>query len=386
MVTLGQKILPPLGLLAVAAITIALLVGTRPDTQAELQPLSPARVLTTEVRTMDIRPVTRITGKLQPARKATLRLEVSGNIIARHVEPGQRVEEDEVLLRVDDGDYRDAVAEARALYQQEQDAIRRDRELLRLGGEEEEILERELERMQKLGRESLASKSSYDASLRSLLQHREQLAELRHSVDSAEARLQTRRAVLNLAERNLQRTRLVAPFAATVNSAAVDVGDYISAGQVALELVQLDTLDLYLETTGATANQLRLGQEVTVEVDARQFPGNVFALAADPDPVTNTHALRIRLTGEGLYPGQLAVVELPGKQLNNVEVVPMSSILQDEGRAYVFTVEGNHLAQRPVNLLTRLGDMQAISGVAAGTRIVMRDVAVLADGQEVHVE
>jgi len=387
---LAQKLLQPLGLISLAGIIVALLLMTRPDTQAELQPLPPARVFTEVVQQMNIQPVTRITGKLQPARKASLRMEVTGNVVARFVEPGQQVSAGEPLLQLDDGDFRDAVTDARALLSQEQNAINRDRELLELVTKERVIQEREVGRMEQLGRDSLASKSKYDEALRLLLQHQEEETRLRHSVDTAEARLNTRRAALNMAERNLERSRLLAPFAGKINTVLFDVGDYIPAGQVAVELVQLDELDLYLEVTGQLANQLQLAQEVKLAIDGVELIGSIHAIAPDPNPVTHTHALRIRLSADNqtieLYPGQLARAELPGKTLSEVEVVPISSILREEGRAFVFTVEGNHISKQPVELIARQENMQVVDGIAPGTRIVARDVTLLADGQEVYVE
>lgn len=386
MVTLNQKILPPLGLIAITIIVVTLLVWTRPDTQAELQPLPPARVKTTEVRTMDIQPVTHITGKLQPARKASLRIEVSGNIINRFVEPGQNVSTGDILLQVEDGDFIDAVEEARAQYSQEKNAIKRDQELLKLTGDAKEILEREVQRLKKLGIESLASKSSLDESLRQLILQQEEQTRLQHSVDTAASRLQSRHAALSMAERNLQRTRLTAPFDGIINQVMVDVGDHISTGQIGVELVQMDVLDLYIEVTGDVAIQLQLDQEVKVIVEDRQITGKIYALTTNPDPDTNTHALRIRLPGQNLYPGQLAEVELPGKFLKDVDVVPVSSILRDEGEAFIFIVNNNKLKREKVVLLARQNDLQVISGVSEGSRIVSKDVAVLADGQEVFVE
>jgi HlyD family secretion protein len=387
---LAQKLLQPLGLVVLAGIMVALLIWTRPDTQAELQPLPPARVITDVVKLTNIQPVTRITGKLQPARRAELRLEVSGNVIERFVEPGQKVAAGDPLLQLYEGDFRDAVTEAYAQLSQEQDAIGRDRRLLDLVIKERVILEREVDRMEKLGRDSLASKSKYDEALRLLLQHQEEETRLKHSVDTAEARLNARRATLNLAERNLERSRLVAPFTGTINSVMFDVGDHIAAGQVAVELVQLDELDLYLEITGELAHQLQLGQEIRLAINGTELTGNIHAIAPDPNPVTHTHALRIRLPAENqtieIYPGQLARAELPGRLLSNVQVVPVSSILREEGQAYVFTVEGNHLSKQPVELVARQNDLQVIEGIIPGTRIVTRDVGLLADGQEVHIE
>jgi len=387
---LAQKVLQSLGLMLLAGITVAMLFWTRPDTQAELQPLPPARVFTDVVQQRSIQPVTRITGKLQPARKASLRLEVSGNVVQRLVEPGQKVAAGEPLLQLDDGEFRDALTETRAMYSLEQNAIKRDRALLDLVTRVRVIQEREVGRMETLGRDSLASKSKYDEALKLLLKQQEEETHLKHSVDTTEARLDSRRAAVNLAERNLERSLLVAPFAGTVNSVLFDVGDHIALGQVAVELVQLNELDLYLEVTGHLAHQLRLGQEVKLTISNTDLTGNVHAIATDPNPVTHTHAIRIRLPAENpsieLYPGQLAGAELPGKPLIDVEVVPVSAILHEEGRAFVFAVEGTHISKRPVELIDRQNNMQVIHGVTAGTRIVARDVTVFADGQEVHVE
>ena len=376
----------PVLLIVLTVVVTALLLLTRPDSKAELQPLPPTRVLTGEVRQMDIRPVARMKGKLQPARKITLHMEVSGNVTERAVEPGQQVEAGEFLLAVANGDFEDAVVQARALLRQEQDAVERDMALLALMKEKYAIQQREVQRMEKLGQESLASKSNYDSALRALLQLQEEQTRLQFSVNTAQSRLATRRSELNLAERNLERSRLNAPFAATVNAVAVDIGDYIAAGQVALELVQIDTLDLYLEITGELARVLELGQEIPVVVSGTTYVGRIHALAPDPAPLTHTHALRIRVTGTSLFPGQLAEAALPGEISRDVTVVPVSAVLREEGEAYVFSVTGETLQRLPVNPLARQDDMQVIDGVPAGTKIVIKDVGLLADGQKVHVQ
>ncbi len=373
-------------LISVTVVIVALLFWSRPETQAELQPLAPPSVITSTVRQQDIQTMTRMVGKLQPAGRAALRFEISGNVVDRLVEPGQQVEAGDLLLQLEESDFEDAVSEARAAFEQEEDAIARDRELLELTIAKREIQEREVARFEKLGKESLASRSGLDEARALLLQHREDEARLRHSVNMADSRLKSRRSALNRAERNLERTRLKAPFAGTISSVTVEVGDYVSTGQLALELVQLAQLDLYLEVPGQLAKQLTLGQEMTVYTNEQEYHGKVFAVAPDPHPETHTHALRIRLEANGLYPGQLAEVEIPGQRFKDVEVVPVSAVMLEEGNGYVFTVEGNRIRKQPVRLLARQGDLQVIRGVAAGTTIVTRDIALLADNQEVHIE
>ena len=77
----------------VSILIVVALFWTRPDTHAELQSLPPPTVNIDIVEQIDIQPITEVTGKLQPARKARLHFQVSGQIDRRFVEAGQYVEE-----------------------------------------------------------------------------------------------------------------------------------------------------------------------------------------------------------------------------------------------------------------------------------------------------
>ncbi|MEX2523984.1 MAG: efflux RND transporter periplasmic adaptor subunit [Gammaproteobacteria bacterium] len=370
-------------LFSVAIVIVLLLVLTRPESKAELQPYPSPVVDFTAVEQQDVRPFVIKTGRLQPARKAQLRFEVSGRVVERYVEPGQHVVRGEPLLRVDEGDYRDTLLDIEARVNQERQAIERDRKLLELVTQERKLQQREVERLEQLGRDALSSKSAYDEAMRRQLQYEAEEARLRYSVETAEARLQSRSAELNRALRDLERTRLTAPFDATVNAVELEVGDYVTTGQAAIELVQLDSLDLYLEVTSILASSLSLGEKVDIHVGDETRKGLIIALSADPDPVTNTHPLRIRTERDGLLPGLIARVELPEPFISDALLVPVTSVLQEGGNAYVFRVDDNRLVRTRVDLAKRFRGHWIVDGVEAGARIVKDDVAALADGQEV---
>jgi hypothetical protein len=130
-----------------------------------------------------------------------------------------------------------------------------------------------------------------------------------------------------------------------------------------------------------------LGQEVTVTVGDRLYTAIVAAVQPDPDPSTFTHAIRLRMPESETRSGALAVVQLPLEPLVDALVVPSTAILLDEGGAFVFRVRGEYLQRVAVELGTRVGEQQVIvSGIEAGERVVVRDVAALADGQMVVSE
>ena len=371
----------PLALVGVAI----LLVLTRPDREPGLQEAIAPQVVVAVVGLHDLFPVETVSGRLEPARRASLHFELSGQVFERAVEPGQVVEKDALLLSLSAGDYQDALAEADAQLEQESRNITRDRELQRLSKRNYRLQKNDLERLEKLGADSLVSQSRLDETRIKLIQLESEIAELNARVSSANSRLSLKQAARNRAARNLERTQLRAPFAGIVNTVSVQIGDYVTSNQAIVDLIDATRLELYVEVRGDIAQSLAQGQSVDVEVNNRVLPGQVVALQLDPDPVTFTHALRVRLAGETVRPGQVARARLPMQVQRNVTAVPATAVLYDEGRAFVFLYSNGLLEKVEVQTGSRVGDLRVVlQGLDATDHVVMRDVAALSDGQNVE--
>lgn len=364
-----------------------LLLLTAPEQEAELREAVPTRVRAAPVGLRDLVPAETVSGRLEPARKAALHFELSGQVATRAVEPGQAVAAGELLLALEAGDFRDALAEAEAQLAQERRNIERDRELLRLARRNYDLQKNDLARLEQLGADSLVSQSHLDEVRIQLIRLESEVAQLRASTATADARLALREAARNRAARSLERTRLQAPFAGTVNRVEAQAGDYITPSRQVVDLVDAGSLDLYVEVRGEVLASLSQGQTVEVEVDGRAFPGEVFSLQLDPDPETFTHALRVRLAGDAARPGQVAQVRLPLRIVREAMTVPATAVLYEEGRTYVFRVNGETLERIEVVLGHRVGEWQEVrQGIGRDELIVTRDVAALSDGQTVSVE
>ena len=372
-------------LIALAGAVLLLLL-TIPDKQPELQQATVPGVRVATVGLHDLVPTEVVSGRLDPARRAEMHFELSGQVDARPVEPGQVVGQGELLLSLGAGDYEDALAEAEARLLQESRDIERDRELLSLSRRNYALQKNDLERLKKLGADSLVSQSLLDEARIKQLQMEADVARLNSSVGSAEARLALKQAERNRAARNLARTQLLAPFAGTVNAVQVQVGDYVTPNQAIAELIDISSLDLYVEVRGNVAQSLQQGQSVDVVVDGDSLQGRVIALQIDPDPVTFTHALRVRIAGTTVRPGQVAQASLPLGSLSQVTAVPVTAVLFDEGRTFLFRFDADRLALVEVVLGQRVGDLQIVrQGIAASDRIVTHDVSALSHDQQVRV-
>lgn len=375
-----------IGVIAGLVGVVILLVLTAPDSEPELEESIVPAVQVAMVGLHDLLPTETVSGRLQPARKAALHFELAGQVSERPVEPGQAVGQGAPLLQLASGDYEDALAEAEAMLAQEKRNIQRDRELLALSRNNYTLQKNDLDRLLKLGEDSLVSKSRLDETRIKLIQLESEVARLKSSVATAESRIALKQAARNRAARNLERTQLPAPFAGTVNAVNAQVGDYVTPSQVMVDLIDAASLDLYAEVRGSVAQSLKQGQAITVEVDGMALQGTLIALQMDPSPDTFTHALRVRIDGDSARPGQVARVRLPLQQRRRVTAVPSTAVLFDEGRAFVFRLDGDSLQQVPVITGERVDGLQVVlQGLDENDRVVSRDVSALSNGQRVQV-
>ena len=142
-------------LIFVTILLVAGLFWTKPETHAELQSLSPSTVEVEIIKEIEIQPIVKVTGKLEPARKASLHFQVSGQINERFVEAGQKVEKNIKMLSINADDFVDTVEESKALLEIKRSTIDRDIRLLELIKKERSLQEDEVKRLEQLGQNSL---------------------------------------------------------------------------------------------------------------------------------------------------------------------------------------------------------------------------------------
>lgn len=382
----ASRVLLPIAVLVVSVVSVLALQATAPEQAVELAPERKLTVDAAKVARYDLAPSVSRVGRLQASSRSVLRFEVAGVVAQRHVEPGMTVAAGDLLLTLNDGDFRDALNRAEARVEQERAAVKRDRELLSLSNDQVGLQQKEVKRLKKLGKGSLVSQSNLDAAARQLAALKTERARLRYSVDTADSRLRQLQSDVALSERQVQRTVLRAPFAGTVNTVHLEQGDFANAQQPAVEVLNRAQLDLYVELSIDDLGDLALGDSVPVTSVAEQRDGEVIALNASPDTSTMTYPLRVRVAGQGWQPGQLASVQVPLQRLENVLGIPQAALLLDEEGAAVWVVENSQVRRQSVQLGPLVEGLQVVLGGLQGNeRIVISNVAALAADQPVTV-
>jgi|GEM_PF-1922839 RND family efflux transporter MFP subunit len=372
-------------ILLVIASLVAFLLATRPEPVSETRDIQPARVETVIVSATTLKPTRLFHGRVEPRFRSLLHFEVAGRVTEVHVAAGDRVSRGTVLVSIDDADYRDQLSEAELAFVQERRGIERDRALLELARENSALAQKEVDRLSRLG-SKLASQSALDDAQQSMSQFRSEVLRLEHVIATAQQRQETSQLAVDKTRRNLERTTIRAPYDGIVSRRLVSPGDYAPVNSAAIQLITADLPELLIHVPTAVVPALSAGQQLRLLRDHADFRGEVRSIQPDADEKTGTHEVRIRITDATLVPGEILRAEVPLGELDDILTVPVSALLSEEGKEYLFIVSDSRLERRLVRTGVRVAsEQQIIEGAVAGEAVVARDVAALVDGQRVVV-
>jgi membrane fusion protein (multidrug efflux system) len=120
-----------------------------------------------------------------------------------------------------------------------------------------------------------------NAQIQSALTGPDQVKVTRARAQSAAAKVDQQRALLDQAELNLKYTTIVAPVDGVVGKKSVAEGQNITAGQELMAVVPLDALWVTANFKETQLAKMRVGQTVKIKVDAydREYTGKVLRIA-----------------------------------------------------------------------------------------------------------
>jgi RND family efflux transporter MFP subunit len=218
-------------------------------------------------------------------------------------------------------------------------------------------------------------------------------------IRNLQAAVKQERALLDLADKKLRDTKILAPFNGYVKERNVTVGQYLkvqtTGGSPVMTIVNVDPIRVRLKVPEKMAAWVPVGQMVTLSVEAypdRTFSGKVWRVNPSVDPQTRTFDAEALIDNhqDVLKPGFFVKASIPSTRMDQVLFVPQKALSYAYGiyKVYAVTKE-NKLKEREVKLGDRVGeDAEIIDGVREGDRLALpmdgQDLA-MKDGVKVKV-
>lgn len=333
---------------AIAILLIALsAVSCRRAAEGKPGAELPAATVRTIVAEKKARPATEeAVGTVRAQLRAAVEPKVSGRIEALLVLPGQVVKAGDVLVRLDGREFQARLDQTLALRDQARADFERQRQLLA---------------------QKITTQADFDA---------------------AKARMGVTEANASEAETMLAYRTVSAPFAGIITRKLADVGDLATPGKPIVELEDQTGLRLEADLPEALVARVKLGDKLAVSVPSAgtQVEGVVSEISPVADAVSRTFLTKLDLRqSPTLRAGQFGRVAVPVGESNAVRV-PFSAVVRHGQMEFVFIAADGHAQLRIVKTGKTLGgEVEIISGIEPGEKVITENASQVRDGQPIKV-
>jgi multidrug efflux system membrane fusion protein len=287
-----------------------------------------------------------VTGRTNASRTVEIKAKTKGQIQILLKEKGVRVEEHEVIARIELSDREVKVIEAKQRFAQRQ--IEYD-----------------------------AAKSLEDEGFNSKVTLTRSLADL-----------ETARAELTKVVIALENTIIKAPFTGLIYDQVIEVGDYVSTGDTTYTIVDMDPIELVVFISERNISNIRLGQEASAGLyNGDTVKGNVSYIAPVADPSTRTFRVEISTPNPdySIKDGLTAKVRIFTERKKAHKISPSVLSLNDAGQIGVKIVDTqNKVKFVPVTILSDTSDFMWILGLPESIRLITVGQDFVSHGQTVQ--
>lgn len=333
------------------------------------------------------RTVLNASGYVTARRQATVSSKVTGKVLEVLIEEGMKVEEGQVLARIDDTNVKASLLLAQAQLLSASNSLAETRVRIREA-------DQELQRQAGLLANKIATQADYDHAEASALAYKARLDQQQADIIVAERTVATW-------QQQLDDTIIRAPFAGIVTSKNAQPGEMISPVSAGggftrtgiCTIVDMQSLEIEVDVNESYIHRVQAGQPVEATLDAYpewKIPCKVIAIIPTADRQKST--VKVRVGFEKLEPRILPEMSVKvgfqeaggAAAVARSVTVPKAAIQQQEGHDVAFVVNNGRAERRAVSVGGAGNDEVLISsGLAAGDKVILDWPAGLKDGAPV---
>lgn len=299
----------------------------------------------------------------------------SGNLVKVYFSGGDLVKQGQVLLSIEDTQYRNAVQQARAQLNTAQSNLE-------------------------------YARTHYDAMAKALLSDAVasiEVAQAKNTLEECEAAVQNAKAQLQTAQTNLSYCTITAPMTGHITSAGPSAGAYLSAGSGEVIATIYDDAKMNANFFIEDAAVLRMFNNengrhrldysaIPVNLSdtlPHKYTGDLTYMSPNVDESTGT--LKLQATVDNPYgelrDGMYATIDLPYKFEPHAMLVKDASIATNQLGKYIYTLnDSNEVVYTPITVGDLYADTLRVvtSGVKPGTRYVTKALLKVREGMKVE--
>lgn len=344
----------------VAAIVVVIVVlgGRIKEKKARLEVAKKAaikkevpavRVITLTLEPRHLEDKLTLPAEVEARENLWVKAEVGGQVVQIMVKEGQIIKKGQVLVKLDDRDYRFRLARIEANHK---------------------LAKLDYERYVALSKQKITSESQKDRS---------------------EAKLKDLTAQRTESRLALSRTRITAPISGRLNELKAELGDLLDPSQDVAQILELNEVKVIVgvpESDVAAIFDLEEAEVIIEALGNRKIKGKKIFLSRQPRTLARLYNLELEIPNEDghILPGMFAKVELVKEVFPSALAIPLYTVITRGNDRFVYVEKDGKVEKRSVELGVLVGwEVHITDGLNPGERVVVVGHRFLDDGQAVSV-
>ena len=395
------------GVLLLAGGTWAILQMNRSPHSPETTTTQAIAVSTVTLKSQSVMNTLELSGSIRPVEQATLSTRVMGRITQLSLESGDRFRKGDVLASIDVMDINAQTGQAQlGVAQAQAEVFRSQASLNQLESQKLEaqsalrLAQVTQSRMSRLQAEGAVSQSVLDDANTALEQARARVAQSEAGIRQSQAAIDQTQAAVSRAELSVISSdisasygTIIAPFDGVVVQKMAYEGEMAAPGTPLLKVENPNKLELEISVPEENLRLVRVGQSVKVQFDAvnQTINGTIQQIVPAANAQSRSFLVKIPLNNSSkLISGMFGRIALPLGANRETLLVPTKALIQRGQLQGVYVVESTEEKAIAVLRWVKTGkpqneQIEIVSGLKTGDRIITSNIIQLSDGQPVAV-
>ncbi len=396
------------GVLVLAGGTWGISQLTHPTPVSETAKAPVVSVETLTITSQAIANTLELSGTVSTTEQATLSTRVMGRIIQLSLESGDRFQKGDILTRIDVMDMTAQTGQAElGVAQAQAEVARAQAALNQLESQKLEaqsalgLAQINQSRMAQLQAEGAVSQSQLDQANSTLAATTARVAQAEAGIRQSEAAIAQTQAAVSRAELSVTSADInesygtvIAPFDGVVVQKLAYEGEMAAPGTPLLKVENPNKLQLEIAVPEENLQLVRVGQLVEVRFDAvnQTLQSTIQQIVPAADPKSRSFLVKIPLRNSGrLISGMFGRIVLPVGKTQEAIFIPAQALIQRGQLQGVYVVETRDTQPTAVLRWVKTGKTQdkqieIVSGLIVGDRIITDHLAQLRDGQPINLQ
>jgi RND family efflux transporter MFP subunit len=375
-----------LGVILVIAILVLVAFRLATDTKTDQRKTRLVTVGTVSPVKEDLDIRLSFTAEVTPNQVVSLFSRVDGYIAKLHVDKGDFVKRNQLLIEIDHTDYQHAVDQAKANLATAHAKVAQQNATLRHAT-------LTLDRMRALIKDQFVSQQDVDNA-------QVTFDAAAAALESLQAQVKQMEVALAQAETNLAYSYVRAPFAGYVAERNLDTGAYVTGATAStstmsrgmLSLHDIDTVRVLIEVVEKDIPLIRIGQKAELRAEAypdKVFEGAVTRVVQALNRATRTMTVEIDLPNSDrrLKGGMFARAEVLVGTHHDAVQIPIDAVSRLEEAQYVFVVRDGKAQRVNVVIGARKGNrVEIVTGLSGDESVIVSGKDLVHDGTPVQAQ